>query len=80
MEAPQNRRFYLEVQSSSPLAHLYRGKEDNICQNIWDKSDVLWKTRWGTHWELGGNLMGTHWELKDNIVGKHWEFFFPQVF
>jgi hypothetical protein len=31
MESPQNRRFYFEVQSSSPLAHSYRWKEDNIC-------------------------------------------------
>jgi len=37
---------------------------------------VLWRTCWGTHWELGepnGNLMGTHWELKGNIVRTHWE-------
>jgi hypothetical protein len=27
MQATQNRRFYFEVQSSSPLAHLYRWKE-----------------------------------------------------
>ncbi len=54
METPHNRRFYLEVQSSFPLATLYR---------IWDKSEVLWKKKgWGTHWELGEhieNLMGT---------------------
>ncbi len=34
-----------------PLAHLYRWKEDNICQSIWYKSEVLWKPCWGTHWE-----------------------------
>jgi len=35
--------------------------EDNICQSIWDKSEVLWRTCGKTHWELGehiGNLMG----------------------
>jgi hypothetical protein len=51
-------------------------KEDNICQSIWHKSEVLWRTCWGTHWELGehiGDLMGTHWELKGNIVRTHWE-------
>jgi hypothetical protein len=37
---------------------------------------VLWRTCWGTHWELGEhieNLMRTHWELEGNIVGTHWE-------
>jgi hypothetical protein len=37
---------------------------------------VLWRTCWGTHWELGehiGNLIGTHWEFEGNIVGTHWE-------
>jgi hypothetical protein len=49
-------------------------KEDNICQNIWDKSEVLWRTCWGTHWELGEyieNLMRTPWELKRNTLGTH---------
>jgi hypothetical protein len=32
--APQNRRFYIEIESFYPLAHLYRWKEDNIWQNI----------------------------------------------
>jgi hypothetical protein len=41
MEAPQNGRFYFQVQSSSPLAHLYRWKEVNICKSIRGKSDVL---------------------------------------
>jgi len=48
-------------------------KEDNICQSIWDKSEVLWRTCWGTHWELVEhieNLMGT---LKQNIMGTRWE-------
>jgi len=33
--------------------------------SIWDKSEVLWRPFWGTHWELGehkGNLVGTNWE------------------
>ncbi len=54
----------------TPLAQLYWWKEDNICQSIWDKSEVLWRTCSGTHWELGEhieNLMRTHWELKRNI-------------
>jgi hypothetical protein len=45
-------------------------------QSIWDKSEVLWRTCLGTHWELGErikNLMGTHWELEGNIVWTHWE-------
>jgi len=49
------------------------GKEDNICQSIWDKSEVLWRTCWGTYWELGEhieNLMRTPWELKRNTVGR----------
>jgi hypothetical protein len=34
-----------------PLLPTYIGeKEDNICQSIWYKSEVLWKTCWGTHW------------------------------
>ncbi len=31
MEVPQNRRCYFELWSSSPLAHLYRWKEENTC-------------------------------------------------
>jgi hypothetical protein len=76
IDALQNRRFYYKVYSFWPLAQLYRWKEDNICQSIWDKSGVLWRTCWGTHCELGEhteNLMGTHWELKWNMVGTHWE-------
>jgi len=41
---------------------------------MWDKSELLWRTCWGTHWELGErieNLMGTLWELKRNIMGTH---------
>jgi hypothetical protein len=59
MEAPQNRRFYFEVLSSSHLAYLHRWKEDNTCQSIWDKSEVLWRTCWGTYWEPVGNLNAT---------------------
>jgi hypothetical protein len=76
MEASQNRTFYFEVWSSFPFAHLYRWKEDNICQSIGGKSEVLWRTCWGIHWEFGEhieNLTRTHWELEGNIVGTHWE-------
>jgi hypothetical protein len=39
---------------SPPLWPSYIGeKEDNICQSTWDKSEVLWRTCLGTHWELG---------------------------
>jgi len=59
IEAPQHRRLHFEIQSSSPLAHhIHRWKDDNICQSIWDKSEVLWRT----FWEPIGNLKGTYWE------------------
>jgi hypothetical protein len=48
--------------SVSPMAHLYQWKENNIGQSIWDKSEVLLKTYWGTHWELIGNIVRTYWE------------------
>jgi hypothetical protein len=60
------------ILSCSPLAHLYMWKEDNICQSIWHKVEVLWRTCWGLDWELGehiGKRMRTYWELKGNIVG-----------
>ncbi len=59
MEALQNRRFYLEVRSSPPLAQLYRWKKDNICQSIWDKSEVLFGTFWETCENLGTLCLGT---------------------
>ncbi len=66
---PKTEGSILEVYSSSPLAQLYRWKEDYMCQSIWDKNEVLWRTCWGTYWEH----VGTHWEFKGNIVGTHWE-------
>ncbi len=48
MNSYQIRRFYFGLLSSLPLAHLYRLKEDNSCQSIWDKSEVLLGTFWGT--------------------------------
>jgi hypothetical protein len=39
--------------SSSPFAHWYKGKDDNICQNTWDKSEMLLGTHWGTCWDHG---------------------------
>ncbi len=53
MDAMQNRRCYCGMQSFPPWAQLYRGKEDNICQSIWDKSEVLLRTLWRTCQELG---------------------------
>jgi len=29
---------------------------------MWDKNEVVWRTCWGTHWELEGNIVQTHWE------------------
>ncbi len=37
-------RFYFALQSSSVLAQLNRWKEENICQTIWEKSEVLLRT------------------------------------
>jgi hypothetical protein len=56
---PKYKVLFWSVYSSSPLAHLYRWKEGNICQNIWDKSEVIWRTCWGTYWESHENLKGT---------------------
>jgi hypothetical protein len=36
VEVPRNRRFCLDVCSSSPRAHLYRGK----CRSVWAKSEI----------------------------------------
>ncbi len=45
------------------------------CQSIWDQSEVLWRTCWGTNLELGEqirNMMRIHWGLKKEH-GTHWE-------
>ncbi len=57
-------RFCFDVYSSSPWACLYRWKENNICQSIWDKGEVL---KWRTYWEPIRNLEETPWEH----IGKH---------
>jgi len=54
------------------LVQVYRWMEDTICQNVWDKSEVLWRDV-GEHIENLGNVLGTHWELEGNLVGTHWE-------
>ncbi len=63
MIAPHTKRFYFELQISNPLAQVYRWKEDNICQSIWDKKSGAMENMLGEHnGELGehiGNLMGT---------------------
>ncbi len=69
---PKNRRLYFEVCSSFPLAQLYRWKEDTIFQDIWDKSEVVWRTCWGKHCEIGkhiGNPLGTSREHSVNTLG-----------
>jgi len=60
MQALQNRRVCFDVYRSSPSARLYRWKENNICQSIWDESELLiWRTCWGTHCELGEHIGNT---------------------
>jgi hypothetical protein len=41
----------------SILADLYTLKEDNSCQSIWDKIEVLVGTFWGTCQALGKPLL-----------------------
>jgi hypothetical protein len=36
--------------------------EDNNCQSIWDKSEVIWRTCLGTDWNLESNIVRTHLE------------------
>ncbi len=43
--------------------------KDNICQSIWDKSEVLLGTFWGKCWEIG-YLLGTHWKHSGNKLNK----------
>ncbi len=55
MEAPKNKRFYFEVyldERTTTFAKVY----------IWDKSDVLLGTLWGTchEWELFAMIPRTH--------------------
>jgi len=47
---------------------LYISKEDNICQSIWDKSEVLQRTCWGTHWEPDQNPLGTWRQHSENTL------------
>ncbi len=57
MDTPQNTRFYFAVHISSPLAMLYRWKENNICQSIWDEGEMLLGTLWGTCQDLWNPLL-----------------------
>jgi len=71
MEAPQDRRFYFEVLSSSPLAHPYGWKEDN---NLPKHMGLIIKVRCygeyvGEYIGNLGNILRTHWELKGNTLG-----------
>jgi len=53
-----------------PLWPTYIGeKENNICQSIWGKSEVLWRTYWGIYWEPDGNLLQTQKEHGANTLG-----------
>jgi hypothetical protein len=68
MEAPQDKRFYFEVLSSSPLAHPYGWKEDNNLPKHmglkWDAMENMLGNTLGT-WAI----LGTHCELKGNTLG-----------
>jgi len=57
MEAVRIEDSILKYRSSSPLAHLYSSKEDNICESMWDKSKVLVGTLWGIGQKLGNSLL-----------------------
>jgi hypothetical protein len=50
------------------LPQPYRCQEDNICQSIWDKIEVLLRTLWGN--VQIGNLLGTHWKHSGNKLDK----------
>jgi hypothetical protein len=58
------------------LAYLCKFRKDNFGQRfIWDKSEVLLKTSWRTHWEFGkhvGNSLGTWWECIGKLKGMIW--------
>jgi len=68
METPHIRRLYFEVYSSSPLAQLYKWKDETIFQGIWDKSEMVWE-HVGEHI---GNPLGTWREHSVNTLGS-WE-------
>ncbi len=65
--APQNRRFYFEVSSSSPLAQQYRWMEHSICQSTWDKSEVLWRTCGEHIWNQGKMKKNLEWTKR--VIG-----------
>ncbi len=50
----------------APPAQVYRWKEDNICQSIWDKSEVLWRKYWEHDGKPQGNIVGIHCEPGKN--------------
>ncbi len=55
MEAPQNRRFYFEVQNSSPLAHLNRWKRTTFAKEYEIKVRCYWEL-FGEHVRNLGTL------------------------
>ncbi len=65
--------FILKYRVPPPLAHLYKWKEDNFWQSIhiWDKSKVLWRTCWGTYWELERKIVKSHQEPGKNEKNPH---------
>jgi hypothetical protein len=68
VEPLQNRRFYLEVQSSLLLAH-YIGERRTKFVKAYGIKVRCYGEHVGEHI---GNLMGTHWELKGDIGTNFW--------
>ncbi len=64
MEAPQNRRFYVNMECL-PLWPRYIGEEWTLSKTYGIKAWCFGNTL-GEHI---GNLMRTHWELEGNILG-----------
>jgi len=63
MEAPENRRFYFEIYSSSPLAHLYRWKGGQHLPQAYGINVRYYGKHVGEHigelGEHGENTLGT---------------------
>jgi hypothetical protein len=76
MEAPQNRRFYGKIECP-PLWPTYIGeKEWTLCKTNRIKARCYWEHPWGTHWELGGNILGTKekWKINQGTLSTCWAF------
>jgi len=69
---PKIECFIMKYKVPPVWPHLYRWKEDNICQNTWDKSEV-----YGEHVveHIGnlGNMLKTWWKPNENFKKTHLE-------